>query len=164
VLLCSFRCESETGDERDIVKLVQHCFNRSISQRTISKQEAMCKLARLPMVICSDIIETVSLSGYTKLSDGIYNGSKTLLTKYRNRTDSLQQSLHEFFHLVKNKSSRQGREYVPHYNGGSGQPIFPISENYARIELTKHKPWSINEPLPLSEDMINIFEGFLEDP
>ncbi len=164
MLFCSFRCESETGDERDIVKLVQRCLNRSISQRTISKQEAMCELARLPMVICSDIIETVSLSGYTKLSDGIYNGSKTLLTKYRNRTDGLQQSLHEFFHLVKNKSSRQGREYVPHYVGGSGQPIFPISENYARIELTKHKPWSINEPLPLSEDMINIFEGFLEDP
>jgi hypothetical protein len=116
------------------------------------------------MVICSDVIETVSLSGYTKLSDGIYNGSKTLLTKYRNQTDSLQQSLHEFFHLVKNKSSRQGREYVPHYVGGSGQPIFPISENYAQIELTKHKPWSINEPLPLSEDMINIFKGFLEDP
>jgi hypothetical protein len=142
------------------VKLVQRCLNRSISQRTISKQEAMCELARLPMVICSDIIETVSLSGYTKLSDGIYNGSKTLLTKYRNRTDGLQLSLHEFFHLVKNKSSRQGREYVPHHVGGSGQPIFPISENYARIELTKHKPWSINEPLPLSEDIINIFEGF----
>jgi len=62
-----------------------------------------------------------------------------------------------FFHLVKNKSSR-------HYVGGSGQPIFPLSENYAQIELTKHKPWSINEPLPLSEEMIKIFEGFLEDP
>jgi len=145
---------------RDIVKLVQSCLNRSISQRIISKQEAMCELARLPMVICSDIIETVSLSGYTKLSDGIYNGSKTLLTKYRNWKEGLQQYFHDFFHLVKNKSSRQGREYVPHYVGGSGQPIFPVSENYARIELTKHKPWSINEPLPLSEDIINIFEGF----
>jgi len=116
---------------RDIVKLVQSCLNRSISQRTISKQEAMCELARLPMVICSDIIETVSLSGYTKLSDGIYNGSKTLLTKYRNWKEGLQQYFHDFFHLVKNKSSRQGREYVPHYVGGSGQPIFPVSENYA---------------------------------
>ena len=108
MLFCSFRCGSEIGDERDIVKLVQRCLNRSISQRTISKQEAMCELACLPMVICSDIIETVSLSGYTKLSDGMYNGSKTLLTKYRNWTDGLQQSFHEFFHFVKNKSSRQG--------------------------------------------------------
>jgi hypothetical protein len=45
VLFCLYRCESETGDERDIVKLVQHCSNRSISQRAISKQEAMCELA-----------------------------------------------------------------------------------------------------------------------
>jgi hypothetical protein len=131
VLFCLYRCESETGDERDIVKSVQRCLNRSISQRTISKQEENFELARLPMVICSEIIETVSLSGNTKLSDGIFNGSKTLLTKYRNWTDGLQQSFHEFFHSVKNKSSNQGKEYVPHYVGSSGQPIFPVSEIYA---------------------------------
>jgi hypothetical protein len=51
-------CDAETGDERDIIKLVQKCLNKSIAQRTISKQEAMCELARLPNVICSDTIET----------------------------------------------------------------------------------------------------------
>jgi hypothetical protein len=34
-------CDAETGDERDIIKLVQKCLNKSIAQRTIPKQEAM---------------------------------------------------------------------------------------------------------------------------
>jgi hypothetical protein len=74
-------CDAETGDERDIIKLVQKCLNKSIAQRTISKQEAMCELARLPNVICSDAIETVSLSGYTKFCDDSYNLAKTFLSK-----------------------------------------------------------------------------------
>jgi len=103
----------------------------------------MCELSRKPMVICSEVIETVSLSGYTKLSsDGNYNTSKTLLTKYKNRTIDLHLSLHDFFHKIKNQSPKKGREYVPHYVGGSGQPVYPVTENYARIELMKHKPWS----------------------
>jgi hypothetical protein len=98
----------------------------------------MCALSRKPMVICSEVIETVSLSRYTKLStDGNYNTSKTLLTKYRNRTIDLHLSFH-FFYKMKNQSSKKGREYVPHYIGGSGQPVYPVTANYARIELMKH--------------------------
>ena len=157
-------CDDETGDERDIVKLVQRCLNRSIAQRTISKQEAMCELARLPSVICSEIIETVSLSGYTKLSNGCFNESRTMLNKYKNRKTNLNQSLHQFFHSTKNVSKRQKKEYVPHYVGGSGQPIYPITENYARIELTKHKPWCSTHCLPSQEQMIEEFDRFLIDP
>jgi len=134
-------CIEETGDERDVVKLVQKCLNRSVAQRTISKQEAMSESSRKPMVKCSKVIEAISLSGYTKLStDGNYNTSKTLLTKYKNRTIDLHLSFHDFFYKMKNQSSKKGREYVPHYIGGSGQPVYPVTENYARIELMKHKP------------------------
>jgi len=84
-------------------KLVQRCLNRSIAQRTISKQEAMCELARLPSVICSEIIETVSLSGYIKLSNGCFNESRTMLNKYKNRKTNLNQSLHQFFHSTKKR-------------------------------------------------------------
>jgi len=157
-------CDDETGNERDVVKLVQRCLNRSIAQRTISKQEAMCELARLPSVICSEIIETVSLSGYTKLSNGCFNESRTMLNKYKNRKTNLNQSLHQFFHSTKNVSNRQKKEYVPHYVGGSGQPIYPITENYARIELTKHKPWCSTHCLPSQEHMIEEFDRFLIDP
>ena len=107
----------------------------------------MCELSRKPMVICSEVIETVSLSGYTKLSsDGNYNTSKTVLTKY------------------KNQSPKKGREYVPHYVGGSGQPVYPVTENYARIELMKHKPWSSANDLPPLTNVIDEFERFIENP
>ena len=125
----------------------------------------MCELSRKPMVICSEVIETVSLSGYTKLSsDGNYNTSKTLLTKYKNRTIDLHLSLHDFFHKIKNQSSKKGREYVPHYVGGSGQPVYPVTENYARIELMKHKPWSSANDLPPLTNVIDEFERFIENP
>jgi hypothetical protein len=66
VVLSSNSCETDAGDERDIVKTVHKCLNRSVVQRTISKQEAMCELAKLPMVTCSETIETVSLSSAVK--------------------------------------------------------------------------------------------------
>jgi len=128
------------------------------------KDFTMCELARLPSVICSEIIETVSLSGYTKLSNGCFNESRTMLNKYKNRKTNLNQSLHQFFHSTKNVSKRQKKEYVPHYVGGSGQPIYPITENYARIELTKHKPWCSTHCLPSQEQMIEEFDRFLIDP
>ena len=124
----------------------------------------MCELARLPMVICSEVIETVSLSGYTKLSSGTYNASKTLLTRYKNRTEDPQVSFHNYFHMIKNKSPKQAREYVPHYVGGSGQPVYPVTDNYARIELMKHKPWSSENDLPPLTKTIEEFEHFLQDP
>lgn len=124
----------------------------------------MCELARLPMVICSEVIETISLSGYSKLSDGTFNASKTLMSKYKNRRSDPQLSFHEYFHLTKNQGSKKSREYVPHYVGGSGQPVFPISENYARIELMKHKPWNSENDLPPLTNVIEEFERFLQNP
>ena len=142
-------CDVETGDERDIIKLVQKCLNKSIAQRTISKQEVMCELARLPNnVICSDTIETVSLSGYTKLCNDSYNLAKTFLSKYKRRTEFLDYSLHQYFHVTKNKNKSQYKEIIPHYVGGSGQPTYPITVNYARIKLMKHRPWSSSLDLP----------------
>jgi len=99
----------------------------------------MCELSRKPMVICSEVIETVSLSGYTKLSsDGNYNTSKTLLTKYKNRTIDLHLSLHDFFHKIKNQSPKKGREYVPHYVGGSGQPVYPDKDTLDTLAVASN--------------------------
>jgi hypothetical protein len=144
--------------------LVQRCLNKSIAQRRISKQEAMCELAKLPMVICSETIETVSLSGYTKITDGSSNQYKTFLSRYKNKTELLDHSLHEYFHKIKNNTAGQKREIVPHYVGGSGQPKYPVTENYARIELLKHRPWKTTLPQPTTENKIQQFKTFLNDP
>jgi hypothetical protein len=139
-------------------------LNKSIAQRRISKQEAMCELAKLPMVICSETIETVSLSGYTKITDGSSNQYKTFLSRYKNKTELLDHSLHEYFHKIKNNTAGQKREIVPHYVGGSGQPKYPVTENYARIELLKHRPWKTTLSQPTTENVLQQFKTFLNDP
>jgi hypothetical protein len=124
----------------------------------------MCELARLPNVICSDTIETVSLSGYTKLCDDSYNLAKTFLSKYKRRTEFLDYSLHQYFHVMKNKNKYQCKEIIPHYVGGSGQPTHPITMNYARIELMKHRPWSSSLDILDHNSIIEEFQNFLKDP
>jgi hypothetical protein len=56
------------------------------------------------------------------------------------------------------------KEIVPHYVGSSGQPIFPNTKNYARVELMKHKPWSTSHQLSSDDELINKFTTFLQDP
>ena len=60
-------CQTETSDQKDSIKTVQKRLNRIVGQWTISKQEAMCELAKLPMVICSETIDRASLSGALKV-------------------------------------------------------------------------------------------------
>jgi hypothetical protein len=64
---------------------------------------------------------------------------------------------------MKDQSSKKGREYVPHYVGGSGQPVYPVTENYARIELMKHKPWSSANDFPPLTNVIDEIKRFIED-
>jgi hypothetical protein len=158
-------CEIETGDERDIIKVVQKCLNKTISSRTTSKQEATCLLAKLPLVICSESVETISLANVSRVSNRYDCTNKTIIAKYNNRTEHLDKSLHQFFHRTKNKDTinNNRKEIVPHYVGGLGQPTYPISKNFARIEMLKHIPWSDCHPLPELNDLtkIPLFEEFL---
>jgi len=64
------------------VKTIQRCLNKSISNRTITKQEAMCEIRKLPLVICSELIGTISLSGMVKVKNAESCNYKTLLAKY----------------------------------------------------------------------------------
>ncbi len=52
---------------------------------------------------------------------------------------------------------------MPHYVGGSGQPVYPVTENYTRIELMKHKHWSSANYLPPLTNVIDEFKRFIED-
>jgi hypothetical protein len=97
----TLQCESETGDEKDVIKTVQKCLNRSVASRTITKQEAVCQIGKLPLVICSESIDTISLSGAMRVSNGVNSNYKTFLSEYNTRTTHLDKSLHQFFHLTK---------------------------------------------------------------
>ena len=130
------------------------------------KKKKMCELGQLPMVICSEGIETVSITGSTRCS----NETSTILSQYKKRPDTQEHlSLHEFFHTKKNKrlpATRSQREIVPHYVGGSGQPVYPLTKqsiSYARSEILKHMPWSQKNPLPNDCDWVTLFQDFLND-
>lgn len=159
-------CEMETGDENDVIRVVQKCLNKTVASRTTSKQEAVCLLGKLPLLICSESIETISLSSVSRVSSGYDTTYKTLIAKYNNRKDHHDKSLHQFFHLTKNanKPTNNKRELVPHYVGGGGQPTYPISKSFARVEMLKHIPWSEHKPLPELNDLttIPLFEKFLK--
>jgi hypothetical protein len=88
-----FSCQTETCDQKDVIKTVQKCLNRKVAQRTISKQEAMCELAKLPIVICSQTIETVSLPGVLKVCNSPH--TTIFLNRYKYRKDQGNLSLHQ---------------------------------------------------------------------
>ena len=154
--------ESEIGDETDVAKWAHRLMNRSVAQRTITKPETMCELGNLPFVICSESIETVSLSGKEKFNNsGEGYTTNTLPSRYnkREKPEELELSLHQYFHKTKNNNNNR-KEFIPHYVGGSGQPVFPVDDKYARCELLKHKPWSKNNPLPPNAPWKELFEEF----
>ena len=164
----TMQSEIETGTAHDVASTVCKLMNRSVANRTITKQEAMCELAKLPFVICSETIENVSLSGCSKFKEASGSSSvNTMLGQYRRRDDRLQDlSLHEFFHLKKNKEKKRinSKEIIPHFVGGSGQPVYPVTPSYARTVLHVYKPWSNKLPVPKEDWYINAFHEFLQDP
>jgi hypothetical protein len=94
-------CETEMVDENDIIKTVQKCLKKTVFSRTITKQEAVCQLGKLPLVICLEKIDIESLSGAVRISNNINSTYKTLLSKYNTRTTHLDKPLDQFFCLTK---------------------------------------------------------------
>jgi hypothetical protein len=50
------------GNKEGVFSAARKMLNRASVDRTISKQEAMCLLAQLPLILCSARIEPVPLS------------------------------------------------------------------------------------------------------
>ena len=64
---------STKGDNDDInlvKRLARKILNKNLSEKTISKQEAMVHLAGLHLYICSEFIVTVSIAGSYIIDSG----------------------------------------------------------------------------------------------
>jgi hypothetical protein len=149
----------DTGTKHDVVKLARHLLNRAASNRTVSKQECMVLLAGLDLVMCSESIETVSISGQYRLQKG---KNSTILKQYELRPSALHHlSLDSYFHLKKN--SKGGKLIIPHYVGGRSQPVYPASEGFARATFLIHSAWHKGtEPYNKDVDLVEQFELFLK--
>ena len=161
-------CEDVTGTTKELKKLARKLLNKTIKDKVISKQECMCHLAQLDLFSCSEIIETVSISGEYRLNTtGAFNDS--FLSRYANRDISKfsDMSLHQYFHYDKNiKPGREERNLkyiIPHYVGARSTPTFPATEGYAKSVLILHEPWQkkFNEN-DKTRDYIKEFEKFLQ--
>ena len=153
--------EEFSGDKSDIARVAKKVMNRAASKRIISRQECMLLLSDLPLVQCTETIESVSINN----SKCISNGSKTdtrLVTCYAKRpTHWESMSLKDYFLTIKNAEWHPGcdRKYiVPSFCGFSGQPCFPVTEAYARHTLIVNRPWRC---YPTKLNWISEFNKFI---
>src|SRR5688572_26840617 len=91
-----------SGTTTDVKRIARKLLNKTTKDKVISKQECMCHLAKLNLFLCSESIETVSISGEYRLCTS--GESKfCFLTQYakRNTTQFGNMSLHQYFHYMK---------------------------------------------------------------
>ena len=126
-----------SGTTNDVKRIARKLLNKTSKDKVISKQECMCQLAKLDLFMCSESIETVSISGeYRLCTSG--EAKSSFLTKYakRNTTNCQDMSLHQYFHYIKNyASSRLPSSHkciIPHYVGARSVPTYPPTEEYAK--------------------------------
>ncbi len=106
-------CQDISGTTNDVKKIARKLLNKTTKDKVISKQECMCHLAKLDLFLCSEFIETVSISGeYRLCTSG--EAKSSFLTKYakRDTTKYNEMSLDQYFHHIKSSSS--SRQYSNH--------------------------------------------------
>jgi hypothetical protein len=135
----------EDGDVRDVKRLARKLLNQCTKNRVLSKQEAVCQLTGLSLWDCSERMETVSLSGNTRLGTE-FAGKKTFLAKYANRDYDLYKnmSLNQYFdHTYNNLSTKNGDKNIkiPIYSGARCEAVFPATAAYARGVMLIYSPW-----------------------
>ena len=107
------------------------------------KQECMVELDKLPLVLSTESIESISLSGSYKLTSDSHNG---LIARRRCRKTAAAAperpdlSLSGLFEEEVERRTTK-KTVIPHWVGGRGQPTYPVTHDYARMTLLVHKPW-----------------------
>jgi len=134
-----------SGTTNDVKRIARKLLNKTTKDKVISKQECMCHLAKLDLVLCSESIETVSISGeYRLCTPG--ESKSSFLAKYAKRDTAKwnDMSLHQYFHHIKNWSaprlSNSQKCIIPHYVGARSVPRYPPTEGYAKSVLILHVP------------------------
>src|SRR5687767_2713249 len=92
-----------SGTTNEVKRIARKLLNKTTKDKVISKQECMCHLGKLNLFLCSEAIETVSISGeYRLCTSG--ESKYSFLSRYAKRNDpfSNDMSLHQYFHSVKN--------------------------------------------------------------
>ena len=151
------------GGVEDLRRVAKQVMNKSATKRLISKQEAMVLLSGLPLTMCTETVESVSInnSREIKRTPSAEATDKRFVSVYGRRKICLDMSLDEYFCCVKNHPRRlaEGGKYIiPNFVGISGAPCYPVSEAYARHTIVVYKPWT---EYPTNQDWIKEFNDFI---
>lgn len=151
--------EDYTGDKKDVVRICKQAMNKCASKRLISKQEAMVLLADLPLTLCTEGFESVSLTHSKQVSlDGEMKEDKKFISQYAERPELFEQcSLYNYFHRRKNQNDGS-QKIIPNFVGVTGTPTYPVSKEYARHVITVYRPW---RQYPKDLDWIAEFNNFI---
>ena len=155
----------EEGDVRDVKRLARKLLNQCTKNRVLSKQEAVCQLTGLFLWDCSERIETVSLSGNTRLGTELA-GKKTFLAEYANRDYDLYKnmSLDQYFHHTSNSPSTMKKIKIPINSGARCEAVFPATAAYARGVMLIYSPWHGTFHLDGNNDLLlEKFNAFVAD-
>lgn len=127
----------------DLMRVCRQAMNKATTKRLISKQEAVVLLAELPLTLCTESIESVSISNSKRLrSREDRDTDKTFVTAYAKRAPHHESmNMSDYYHLHKNGTESTGKYYIPNFVGVNGTPKFPVTEAYARHTLIVYKPW-----------------------
>jgi hypothetical protein len=159
----SFHSSNEvSGTTDDVISVTRKLLNRSVVNRIIPKQECMVELDKLPLVLCTETIEPISISGsyQVKSSDatGVVARYRKVAPKYPNL------SLYDFYNedIKQRRRNSLNKNVIPHWIGGNGQPTYPVTYDYARTTLIVHKPWKASTPPRFTkEEWISNFNEFI---
>jgi hypothetical protein len=117
----------------------------------------MCLLGQLPLILCSERIEPVSLSPSIRISN---KKEATTDIKVEDTSWVMEQRTGNstvcFHHYVtgemNHKKAKTSKVILPHYTGSIQFFSFPISESYCYQVLLAYKPWSNLNPLSNKHD------------
>jgi hypothetical protein len=160
--------ETEHGDNRDLRKLARRLLNEASKTRVISKQEATCQLAGLDLYNCSEHIKLESLAGEQRLGTD-KEAQTSLLVKYARREGKLHgMNMYEFFEHTYNKSSnwhsKKEKKKIPMFTGARCEPVYPVTEGYARGVLLIYYPWNGRFMFDTkTSGFVDIFKNWIKD-
>ena len=150
------------GDKTDVQRVAKQLLNQTIGEKMISKQEAMVLAGQLKLIDCSETLSTISISGYYKLEENKPSG--TFLKTYSTRNiDFSKLSLHQYFHTIKNETTKPFHDnckFIPHYVGAHSIPVYPPTQGYAKSIILVHTPW--RKKFEDSVDFVQDFEELVE--
>ena len=98
----------------------------------------MMEIAKLPLTTCSEQLVPVYAIGYYRIGKTL--SSHSLMSQYAHRKDNHNQSFVQFFYNKCN-SSKSSKQSIMNICGLNGNPVYPVTYDYARAIMIFYKPW-----------------------